>query len=170
MIPLNSAISSGFTWTKRPHNSGYELQRGNEVIGTLHRPSVWSSNFVAETSRGKWMFRRTGFFGTGAEIAEFTTGHQLAVFKSSWGMQGVLTFEDGQTFHFECKGVWHPVWNITSDNGEPVLSLHSREKNAESRACSVAEDRLLLLTTFALYRVWQAEEDAASAAVVAVFS
>lgn len=171
MIPLPTAISTGFTWKRLPRNGGFEFRRDNKVVGSLKRPSIWSGNLIAESSHGTWMFRRCGFLGTSVEVVGIESQQQVATFKSSWGMQGVLTFADGQRFRLSCKGVFHPVWTITADSCEPVLRLHSREKSVEMRDHSqLSEERLLLLAMFALDRVLQAEEDAASAAVVAVFS
>ncbi len=171
MIPLRSVSSTGFAWTRLPNHRGFEIHQGSEVIGALHIPDPGSSNFFAESGNRKWIFHRSGFLGASAEILDTETQRPVATFKSGWRMQGVLIFTDGQTFHLECKGVWHPVWNITDENGEPVLSLHSREEIIETQAMpGVSEERLLLLSVFALYRILQAEEDAASAAIVAVFS
>lgn len=171
MIPVGSVASTALTWTRLPHHRGFEIHHGNEVISTLHIPDPGSSNFLAESGDRKWIFRRSGFLGASAEIFEEGTQCPIAIFKPGWRMQGVLIFTDGQAFHLECKGVWHPVWNITDENREPVLSLHSREEIIETQATSsVSQERLLLLSTFALYRILQAEEDAASAAIVAVLS
>lgn len=79
-----------------------------------------------------------------------------------------LTFSDGEKFDFVCHGLWRPVWSVMSENGQPVLALHSSEEFVEMMPDSgVPESRLSLLALFALYRVRQAEEDAASAAIVA---
>lgn len=169
MIPLYSAISGGLTWSKLPRNRGYELKVHDELVGALHRPSFWSCNVVAETQNGHWLFRRGGFLGTGSEIVDAASDQPIARFKSSWGGGGVLTFADGQTFHLECKGWWRPVWTVSADSGQAVLALHTREKTVDLlAAASVPGDRLSLLIMFAWHRVLQAEEDAATAAAVAV--
>src|SRR5215472_557648 len=121
MIPLPSAISTEFIWKKLPRNGGFEFRRNNEVVGTLKRPSIWSGDLIAETANCKWMFRRCGFLGTRVEVLGVESLQQVATFKSSWGIQGVLTFADGQRFQLACKGIFHPIWIITADSGEPVL-------------------------------------------------
>lgn len=168
MIPLTNAVSRGFIWSKAPHNRGYELMLNGELVGILQRPSVWRSDFEAETSGGRWIFRRTGFLGTGAEIVDSVSQRPIARFKAAWANRGLLIFSDGQTFSLQCTGLWHPTWTVRSQEGEEVLSLHAREKTAEvaGRDCE-AEDRVPLLVMFTLYRILQAEEDAASAAMVA---
>jgi len=167
MIPLSSAVSSGLTWSKIPRSRNHELRCNGEVVGTLARPRFWGAEYEAETEHGRWTFRRGGFLGTGAEIVDTTSGEAIARFKSSWSARGTLTFADGQTFRFECKGWWRPVWSVTTDGGQPVLLLHVREKTVELPAGAVAgESRLALLVMFAWYRILQAEEDAASAATV----
>lgn len=169
MIPLSSAISGGLTWSKLSRNRGYELKVNDELLGTLHRPSFWSCNVVAETQGGRWLFRRGGFLGTGSAIVDAASDQTIATFKSSWAGGGVLTFVDGQTFHLECRGWWRPVRTVSA-GGQPVVALHTREKTVDLlSAAGVAGDRLSLLILFAWHRVLQAEEDAASA-VAAVAS
>lgn len=167
MIPLSSAISLGLTWSKASHQN-YELKLNDEVVGTLHRPSLWSSSFLAETQSGRWTFRRAGWLGAGAQILDSGSQQEVATFKSSWSGAGTLTFADGQTFHLECKGWWHPVWSVLAQNGETLLRLHTREKEVDviADAC-VTDSRLSLLIMFIWYRVLQAEEDAAAAAIAA---
>lgn len=165
MIPLSSAVSGGLTWSKMPRTRGYELKLNGDVAGTLRRPSFWSSNFLAETQGGRWTFRRGGFLGTGAEIVDTVSEQQIATLKSVWAGGGTLTFADGQTFHMECHGWWHPVWSVTTGNAETVVRLHVREKTVDLPSGRVVPGaRLSLLILFACYRVLQAEEDAASAA------
>jgi len=172
MIPISSAISGGLTWTKPSCWSGsLELRLNHEPVATLQRPSLWSASYVAETQDGSWNFRRGGLLGTGAEIVDPVSNQPIATFKSGWGGAGTLAFTDGQAFHVACKGWWHPLWTISTSSGQPVLYLHAWEKTVElPNASVVAGNRLSLLILFALYRVLQAEEDAASAAVVAAVS
>lgn len=168
MIPLFSALSGGLTWSEIPHHRGYELKLNDEVVGTLHHPSFRTANFLAETQDGRWTFRRGGFLGAGAEIVDSTSEQQIATFKSAWGGRGTLSFADGETFHLECKGLWHPVWSVIAESGQVVLDLHTREKTVDlPSGAGVPDSRLSLLIMFAWYRMLQAEEDAASAASVA---
>lgn len=169
MIPLSassSAISSGLTWSKIPRSRGYELRQNGEMVGSLRRPSFWSSKYLAETQSGQWTFRRGGCLGTGAQILDSTSQQPIASFKSKWGSGGALTFADGQTFQLSCKGWWQPIWSVVGDNDQPVLRLHRRERIVEVPSGMAAPSRLPLLIMFTWYRVLQAEEDAASAAIV----
>ena len=171
MTPLSSAISSNLIWTKRPRHQGHELRQNGEIVGSLSRPSFWSSKYLAQTQDGSWTFRRGGCLGTGAQILDATSRQQIATFKSKWGSGGTLTFADGQKFHLECRGWWRPVWSVIEESGEPLLRLHVREKTVDIPAASAVPDgRLALLILFTRYRVLQTEEDAASAATVAVIA
>jgi hypothetical protein len=83
----------------------------------------------------------------------------------------VLRFSDGETLTLECKGLCHPTWTLRSPAGEAVLSLHAREKTAAVDSnVTLPEGRLRLLVLFSLYRLHQAEEDAAAVAVAAAAS
>jgi hypothetical protein len=168
MIPISSALSGELIWSKISCSRDYELKLSNEVVGTLHKPNFWSSEFVAETRDGRWTFRRGGFCRTGAEILDSASRQPIATLKCAWGGRGTLTFADGQTFHLECKGWWRPVWSVLTPNGQLVLQILRRERTVDLPASTaVADDRLALLIMFAWYRVVQAEEDAAAVAVAA---
>ena len=166
MIPPSTTATSPYRWSKIPRNRGYELKRNSELVATLERPSMWSSTFIATTAEAKWIFRRSGFRRGGIEIADAGSEQPIAVSKGTWTNRGVLRLSDGQTLTLECKGFCHPTWTLRSQSGEAVLSLHAREKTAEvDRAVTLPEGQLRLLVLFTLYRLRQAEEDAAAVAV-----
>jgi hypothetical protein len=166
MIPLTTAVSSGFTFSS--NWSGFELKQNDQIVATLRRPSVWSSNFLAATANEKWVIRRGGFWGNKAEIVDAASQQPIAYFKSAWGGRGTLTFADGQTFFVVTRGCWHPVWTVTTDTGQAVLQLHSRDKSVELHdIAALSESRLPLLVLFTLYRVRQSEEAAVAASAAA---
>jgi len=168
MIPSSSVTLGTFTWSNLPKNQGCELRRDGRPVGRLLRPSVWSSDYLAVSGEKQWTFRRSGFWGNCSDIVESGSQQAIAAFKCSLAGRGTLTFTDGQKFDFVCHGLWRPLWSLTSEDGKPVLALHSREEFVEVKPDSgVPEWRLSLLALFTLYRVRQAEEDAASAAIVA---
>lgn len=165
MIPISSGVPCGPVWSKTPHKPGYELKRNGEIVGSLQRTSLWSSEFQAESHRGSWRFRRTGCFHTGREIVDLNSDTRIATLKPNWSGGGLLVFSDGLTFRLTCKGFWRPVWTVLADNGQPVLSVHSRAKTVRlPKELHPYQDRLILLVIFAWYMVQQASEDAASAA------
>ena len=165
MIPISTAVSSGFTFSSNWR--GFELKQNDQIVATLQRPSVWSSNFLAETNSENWVIRRGGFWGNKAEILDAASQQPIANFKSAWGGKGTLTFANGQTFFVVTRGIWHPVWTVATDTGQPLLQLHTREKSVEFYNGALAESRLLLLVLFMLYRVRQAEDAAAAASATA---
>ncbi len=175
MIPISPAVSSGLsdglTWSKIPRCQGYELRLKNDAVATLQKVSFWSCNYRVETQDGQWTFRRSGFLGTGAEIVDAASQLPIATFKSVWAGGGTLTFADGDAFHLACKGWWRPVWSVIAEGGQPVLRVHTREKTVDLLPTAASHDgRLSLLIVFTWYRVLQAEEDAASVAVMAAAS
>jgi hypothetical protein len=170
MIPPTTA-SSQYSWSKIPRNRGYQLKQDGELVGTLERPSMWSSIFIATTAGAQWIFRRRGFWRGRIEIVDAGSEQPIAVFNGTWTNRGVLRFSDGQTLTLECKGLFHPTWILRSQAGEAVLWLHAREKTAEvDSKLRLPEGRLRLLVLFTLDRLRQAEEDAAAVAVAAAAS
>ena len=166
MIPLTTAVSSGFTFSE--NWSGFELKQQDQVVATLRRPSMWSPNFLVETINENWVIRRSGFWSNKAAILDAASQRLIASFKSAWGGKGTLTFVDGQTFFVVTRGCWHPVWTVTTDTGQAILQLHTRDRSVELHdIAALAESRLSLLVLFTLYRVRQAEEAAVAASAVA---
>ena len=165
MIP-SSTVSSGFTFSS--NWNGFEVKQNGQVVATLHRPEMWSSDFILTAPDGDRIIRRGGFWGNKGEIRDAASRQQLAVFKSGWGGKCALHFSDGQTFFVVTHGVWHPIWTVTTQTGQPVLQLHTREKSAEvCEDCAVPPDRVSFLVLFTLYRVRQAEEAEVVAAAAA---
>lgn len=166
MIPVTTAVSSGFTFSG--NSQGFEVKQSEQIVATLKRPRIWSSEFLAETPGRKWIIRRGGFWGNKGEINDAASQQQIAVFKWGWGGKCALAFADGQMFFVVTRGCWHPVWMVTTQSGQPVLQLHTREKSVDIyENAAVEPDRLTLLVLFTLYRVRQAEEAAAAAAAAA---
>ena len=169
MIPLSSAVSSGYTYKSK--FGGYEITFDGDCVGWVRREKASSCTFVASTPKGDLIFRRSGFLGAGTEILDPGSRQTIAVFKSAWGGKGNLTFSDGQVFHLECKGMWRPIWTFATQSGQPVVRLRTREKTVDvMKEKSLTDERLALLMLFVLYRVRQAEDDAASAAVVSMIA
>lgn len=171
---LQSALSGTLTWSKiSSAKQHYELKLNGEVVGSLRKPSFWSSEFEAETQHGIWVFRRGGFCGTGAVIVNAVSRQTIAASKSGWGGRGTLTFADGQVFQVQCNGWWRPTWSVLTENGQPVARIHTRERTVDlpdspAMAGSISDDRLTLLIMFTWYCVLRAEEDAAAVMVAAV--
>lgn len=171
-LPVHSAPSGGIaqsqlTWSRTSHGRIHELRQNHIVVGTVQKPRFWSSIYLADTVGGHWKFQRVGFFYTRAEILDAATGQTVAQFKQGWGNGGSLTFAGGQTFSLKNSGWLHPVWRITTEDARLVLELHAREKTVDLVASAPADNgRLSLLILFTLYRMLQADEDAAAAAAV----
>lgn len=167
MIPFSSLVFSHLVWSRIPHTHSYQLTAKNETLATLQHLRGMSPHFVAESEYGKWIFRRNGFLGAGAEILDADSQQQIARFRASWAGGGTLTFSDGNTFHLECKGLWRPLWTMCSGDGKKLLQLHSREKTVDLMGSDLPDRLLSLLILFAWYRILQAQEDAAAAAMIA---
>ena len=166
MIPSSPAVSTGLTFSE--DSSGFEVRRDTQSLGRLARRSVWSSEFDVQSQYGSWVIRRSGFWGSKAEIIDAASQHPIATFRFTWGGKGTLAFADGQIFHMVTRGVWHPVWTVTTETDRTILQLHTREKSVElQNATVVSESRLALLVLFTLYRVRQSDEADAAASSVA---
>jgi len=167
MIPISPALSGGLIWSR--NGCGYEVKRNDRVVASLRKTSFWSSDYHAESGCGNWRFFRSGMLGN-VEILD-ASNSCVAAFKPSWGGPGTLTFADGQSFLVVSHGCWRPVWKVTTADGEVALQIRTRERTIElEKQTDLPENRWLLLVLFVFYRMQQAEEDGAVAAVVAAIS
>jgi hypothetical protein len=183
MIPISSpisrvssAVSGSLTWSKIScMQQHHELKLNGELVGSLRKPSFWSSEFEAETQSGRWTIRKAGFCGTGAAIVDAASQQTIATSKSSWGGRGTLTFADGQVFEVLCNGWWRPVWSVLTESGQTLLRIYTREKTVDlstgaANGAAISNDRLAMLIMFTWYCVLRAEEDASAALMVAAVS
>lgn len=167
MISLSSDTSSGFTWTKLPRGRGREVRLNGASAGTLRKTSLWSSKYEATTPEGTFTFRKN-CWGSKTEILDSSSQQTVALYESGWRKPSTLSFSDGQRFHISRKGCWRPQWHITTETGQPVLTLNMRDKAASPSVSTIKDDRLSLMILFILYRVQRAQEEAAASAAVAV--
>ena len=166
MIPSSLALATALTFSE--DSSGFELKRDTQSVGRLLHRSVWSSEFDVQSQYGSWVIRRSGFWGSKAEIVDAASQNPIATFRSNWGGKGTLAFADGQIFHMVTRGVWHPVWTVTTETDRTILRLHTRDKTVELQNDAVlSESRLVLLVLFTLYRVRQSDEADAAASSIA---
>ena len=171
MIPGSFVPSTTYFWSKNHAKDSYELTRNGDVVASLHRVNRRSASFEAESQAGRWIFRRTGFWGSNTEIVDADSGQVIASFKANWSGGGTLIFGDGELFHLYCKGVWRPVWSVLNDDGRALVHVDVCERKVELvKESRTNESRLALLVIFAWHRVQQAAEDAAEVAVMAAAS
>jgi hypothetical protein len=168
MIPISPALSGGLIWSR--NGCRYEVKLNDRVVASLRKTSFWSSDYHAESGCGNWRFFRSGMLGNGVEILDASNA-SVATFKAGWAGPGAFTFADGQSFLVVSNGCWRPVWKVTTADGELAVQIRTRERTVElEKRTALPESRWLLLVLFVFYRMQQAEEDGAVAAVVAAIS
>ena len=171
MIPISST-SRGLVWLRMPFCHGWELKRGTDVVGSLQRTRVWSSEFRAKTEYGSWIFRRPGYFRCGTEILD-ASSTPIANLERGWtGFGGTLSFFDGQKFQIIRRGCWRPRWTVFSGNHQVVFSIDAHEKTVSlAPETSLSDDRLMLVVILAWHIIRQtSEDDGAVAAIVAAIA
>ncbi len=167
MTPLTQAVPGTLTLSKIKR--GFELRRNGESLGTLTQQGFWGQNYAVTTPELSVMLRRKGWFNFAAEAVDSATQQVIATFSAAWGNPGTLTFADGQPFQVRKQGWWRPVWIVRGEEGQEVLRLQPYERKVEVlNPTSVPERRLALLVLFTIYRIRQAEDDAAAAATTAM--
>jgi hypothetical protein len=158
MKPISEAAGRPLRWHHLGWFKGdYELRAGDETVGTLSFPSLWSYMATATSAEGTWRFKRTGFWRPEIAVRVSGTDTDLAVFGyNSWKNGGSLEFRDGRKFCIIGKS-WGTRFEIRSDRDQVLLSLcaspwtgGSAELEVGAEAARLPELTLLLLFSWYL--------------------
>jgi hypothetical protein len=84
MIPLSSATSSAFTWSRSLFKETYDLKLNGNVLAALRRTDLFSSTYEATTANSVFKFQRAVWCGAKGEIVDCHSQRQVAFFKSPW--------------------------------------------------------------------------------------
>ncbi|PKL82026.1 MAG: hypothetical protein CVV24_12215 [Ignavibacteriae bacterium HGW-Ignavibacteriae-3] len=104
----------------------FELKEGENVFGRLVFPKSVGSLAEAETSDGKWTFKRVGFFNTKITVRKFGEEHELAVFKPNlMAKSGSLEFSSGKKFQWHAANFWETKFELKDDAGEAIVTFQS---------------------------------------------
>ena len=136
----------------------YELRAGAETLATLRWPRALGSLAEAEAVKGRWTFKRTGFWKPRATIRIAGSEEDVAIFQPQWTGNGVLGFADGSssrrwtgTNFLRTRFAWE------DERGDPLVRLHSRGLRTEAEVAlepdALRLPELPLLVIFGLYLV-----------------
>ena len=158
----------------------FELRVGDRLVGSLAYRSKTGTLALAESARGRWTFKRVGFFNTRVTVREEGTETDLAVFRPNlWG-HGALVFMDRSSFAWRSKGVWRTAWELTNAANRSIIQFRpgvqdQKRRDAFKTQATVTNERdapsgerLHILLGFGMYMLVGHEDDdtAALAAVM----
>lgn len=105
MLPVYSAPSSLFTWSKLRRIQGYEVKLSGSVLGTLRGTKLFSSTYEAITSEGVFRFQSRGWCGKKIEIIDCESERQVAFFSPLGVTRAVSFLLPASTSSFSAKAV-----------------------------------------------------------------
>ncbi|MFA7228234.1 MAG: hypothetical protein WC061_04300 [Melioribacteraceae bacterium] len=104
----------------------FELKSGNELFGRLLFPKSVGSLAEAETSEGKWTFKRVGFFSTRITVRKAGSEDDMAIFKPNlMATSGTLEFSSGKKFQWHAANFWETRFEFKDAEGETVVTFLS---------------------------------------------
>lgn len=152
----------------------YNLQSGDEVIGSIRWRGLFGSLAEAEYRGRTWTFKRGGFLRPRVTIREAGTEENLGVLELAMMGGGVLSLRDGSRFRWERAGFWTQRFNFTDERGTEIVAFkpkHSIVRRAGAIEASPSARRhpaFGLLVTLGWYMFnLIADDDASSAAAAA---
>lgn len=121
-MPLDHLVNETLRWTQpRVLHQEYQLQRGEEVLGSLRFRSSLGSFATAETPAGRWTFKRLGFLKTRVTVRAADADAELATFRNNtWSGGGTLELPDGR--HYKAAtNFWQTRYEILDATDQPLL-------------------------------------------------
>lgn len=116
---IRETVSQPIAWSGRWE---YELRAGAFVIGTLRIKEKSGIRAVAETSEGRWVFRRMWWPVAKVRIQPVDSGFDIGVLKHRWlERRSSLEFPYGQVFFWVPIDLWETECVFTTRYGDPLL-------------------------------------------------
>jgi len=110
----------------------FELRSKEDLCGTLLFPKSIGSLAEAETSDGKWSFKRVGFFTTRITIRKIGEENDIAVFKPNlMASSGILEFNNGKKYQWHSSNFFATKFEFKEIDGESVVVIRSGVDDAK---------------------------------------
>jgi hypothetical protein len=154
----------------------YQLQRGEILLGRLSFRSSFGTLALAETSEGRWTFKRVGFLNPRVTARIADSGEDLAVYQPKlWG-DGILSFMNGLVFTWKPTNFWATDWAFADAEGNLVIAfkggvaeeklrdIFKIQSTVEVVAAPQSRDVFSVLLALGMYLLVLHHQDAAAAA------
>jgi hypothetical protein len=181
MNPMNTVANEELNFIQpKATQQYYELRTKDKVYGTLNFPKLSGSLAEAESSSGKWTFKRVGFFQTKITIRNYGEENDIAVFKPNMmSTTGLLEMTNGKKFQWESSNFWATRLEFKNEKGETLVSFRSGVEDPKLKDWFKTQARieistgnenleeLSLLILLGWYLIIVLQMDSATSAVVA---
>ncbi len=126
MHSIKDVASQSLTFIDQGHrNRMFEVRAGSVVVATLRRVGGIDFRTLVETTDGNWTFSRETHSGREVLIRDTPTGTHLAVYKEGLISNGVLSFADGRSFHWQRRNLLGIGWRLTDQSNVILLQITS---------------------------------------------
>lgn len=142
MKPFSEA-GSQLTWIRQSSDGRvYELRSGEDQVAVLRWEKPAGSLAQAETTEGKWTFKRIGFLQPRLSVRSAGSEQDLAWFEPGVGGGGAVHLASGHIFRWS-SNFWRAEWAWLNAAGKHGVKLH-REFSAGEREGKVEIERGVL--------------------------
>jgi hypothetical protein len=184
MKSLKEAGQEHLSWMQpKTTHQLFELRLKDDLFGTLVFPKSVGSLAQAETSEGRWTFKRVGFFSTRITVRKSGEENDIAAFKPNLMVtSGVLEFSNGNKYQWHSANFWETKFEFKDANGEIVVTFRSGVEDPKLKdwfktqaRVEIAEHKnnlpeLSIMILLGWYLIIVLQMDSSAGAVVAVAS
>jgi hypothetical protein len=126
MQSLNELTGLHLEWREpKAMQQRYELRSGSAHYATLEFQSSWDTAATATTGMGTWDFQRTGLLNPQVTVRAPGVEADLAVFRTRFWGEGVLTLADGTAYHWRPVNTWNTRWAFFDSGDRPLVTFHT---------------------------------------------
>lgn len=124
MRSISSVIDHPITFLQpKLFHSKFELRFGNELIGSLDRAGITSTEMTAMTSDGCWKFRRGRFSQDEATVEDSSTGEIAGSFSSGFGKSKNIIHLPGEKDFPARLNIWRSRMVILDGKGGTIAEF-----------------------------------------------
>ena len=149
MKTFQESFSHPVQWSGRGE---YALHSGDDTLGVLRIQEIWGSRALAETSEGKWVFRRVWWPSAKVVVRPADSPFDTGILRQGWTeKRSTLEFPYGRVFFWVPMNRWETECVFTDPYDNPLLHFkrHSNplitffSPSGQSRGWIEIEDRAL---------------------------
>jgi hypothetical protein len=173
MQAIRAITGQELIW-QQPHalERRYKLRGDDEVVARLTWEKRFGTLAAAETSTGRWTFKRVGFWRPRATVRTEGSDTDLAVFEPRWTGAGTLTTTAGREYRWSSNNIWQTAWQWSDTADIPLVRFASRQgltrmsARVETLPAGEGLDDLALLVTLGWYLLILLIDDSSGVAAV----
>lgn len=129
MERFDAAAAQALLWTQpRKLERSYELHAGDSLIATLRIERPVIDRAIAESTAGRWILDRKGFFRRRAIITNADSNEDVGLYYYSFSGRGLLELTSGRKLTWRATNFWQTRWEMVEQPAGTLFQIRTRRR------------------------------------------